>query len=211
MIKAILFDFDGTIVDSLPHIHAAWKYAFEQQGHSLSDKEIIEKIFYSTKEEKIANYGVDADKLSDDFHIVIYKRQENYVLNPFIEDVLKELSQRSIKTAIVTLASSERVKGILDNFCIGYLFTAVLGGKDAGRPKPHPDIALKAMELLQVTPEETLLVGDSAMDIETGKNAGVQTGLYMPENNTQYIDRELIETAQPNFTFTNFSELLSKI
>ena len=64
-------------------------------------------------------------------------------------------------------------RDLLESLGIAALFSAVVGPEDAPRPKPAPDMLLKAMELLGRRPEETLYVGDMVVDVETARGAGV--------------------------------------
>ena len=195
MIVAILFDFDGTIVSSLEPIHGAWKEVFLRQNKYPSIDEIVKGAFYGTKEEKVQKFGVDVEKLHGDYREIIAQAHKDYEVHEHVDKVLREIKKRGIKTAIVSLGNADNIRKILQMLKIADCFDVILGGLDAGKPKPHPDIVYKAMEALNVAKEETLLVGDSAMDIQTGKNAGVRTGLYMPEKNFPYADREALEKA----------------
>jgi HAD superfamily hydrolase (TIGR01509 family) len=211
MVKAILFDFDGTIVDSLPHIHPAWKKAFIDQGKEVSDEEIIRHVYYTNKAYRAERYSVDGDKLHEDYYKYTQPFYDQYVAHEHVDAVLKELKERGIKTAIVSFSNPEKIRAVFERLGFLEYFDVILGGADVENRKPHPEIAFKAMERLGVTPDETILIGDAPVDMETAKNAGIKKGLYEPEGNAPYTHRELFETHVPDFTFKHYSELLAKI
>jgi pyrophosphatase PpaX len=212
MIQAALFDFDGTLVDSLKHIHASWKEALKKHGMHLSDQEVIDTILYATREQKKERYpDLDVELLHTDYHELLTKSFSDIEKHEDVDEVLEALRAKGIKTAVVTFNARDRVDHLLELFDLTKHFDVVLGSKDVERPKPNPDIALKAMEMLGTTPEETVLIGDSEMDMRTGKNAGVFTGLYAPAHNLPYSDPDLLQSLKPDFTFTHYSELLKNI
>lgn len=212
MIKAILFDYDGTVVNSLKHIHPAWNKAFQAQGINLSHEEVVRDVFNSTDEEKKAKYkGVDLDKLYSDFRSKLAESYPQYEKTPGIENVLKELKKRGIKTAICSLGMPGRIKEVLTSLQLIDFFNIILGRGDVPNQKPHPDIAFKAMEQLGVNRNEAILIGDSSIDIQTGKSAGILTGLYTPESNLPYTDHDMLKNAEPDFIFSHFDEFFGKI
>jgi HAD superfamily hydrolase (TIGR01549 family) len=209
MIKAILFDFDGTIVDSLRHHLSAWKQSFFDTGSDLSDEEIVEKIFYQVSEDnpkyKIDNLRIE---LYEKYLLEAYERLEKH---QNIDRVLSKLNSLSIKMAIISLSESYIIHKHLKKLNIDKYFQFVLGWSDVEKPKPDPEIATKAISRLKVKPEETLLVGDTNLDIITGKNAGTMTALFLPHTNMSYIDLDVYRRTNPDFEFNDFSDFLERI
>jgi len=210
MIKAVLFDFDGTVVDSLKHIHPSWKKAFAQQGVELSDEEVVRNVFYATWEERIAKYKVDKDALYAAYLSALGGTLENYEMTEHIDVVLRELRAKGVKTAIVTAGKAANVQKVLTRLELDTYFDHILSAQDVARPKPYPDVALKAMELLGIAPEETVMIGDSEADVLTGKNAGIRTGFYHQEHNRPY-SLSPTDTYDADFVFTHYSQLLEKL
>ena len=211
MPKAILFDFDGTIVDSLKHIHASWKDAYAKNDIDIDDKEIVDNVFYATREERGKKYAIDTDKLHADYYALLLNVYDKLELQEHIDVLLRELKMRGILAAIITSGKSAMVRKVLTKLNAIQLFDIILGSEDVERPKPYPDIAIKAMDLLKVQSEETLMIGDSMTDIETGKNAHIRTALYIPETNSAYANKELLSKSKPDYEFTHFSEFLKLI
>lgn len=212
MLKAVLFDFDGTIVDSL-HLHLkAWRKTLAHYGKNPTDKEIIRDVFYNTYEEIVNKFDIsDVDKFTNLYWSNIDAAFEKVKLHKNIVEILEWLKERDIKMVIVSFAESDKVRTHLDRLKLTKYFGFILGPNDVTHPKPHPEIVKKAMKRLGTKQDETLLIGDTEMDTKTGKNAGVLTALYIPETNKKYIDIEAYKKLDADFRFDNFLQLPSKI
>jgi pyrophosphatase PpaX len=136
---------------------------------------------------------------------------EEFKLHENLIDALIWLRKKGVRMAIVSFALSGKIKSHLKRLKIDRYFDFVLGPNDVTHPKPHPEIIEKTMKKLGAKPDETLLIGDAEMDIETGKNAGVLTALYTPQTNKKYIDTEAYQKLDADFRFEHFSQLPSKV
>jgi pyrophosphatase PpaX len=126
------------------------------------------------------------------------------VLFPGVKEVLSELRNRGIKIVVSTtrskitsLASIEQV-GILNNLDL------VLSVEDVTAPRPNPDCIRKSMEQFSILPEETLMIGDRAIDMDAGKNIGVKTVGVM-----YGAEGKRIANSRPDYTIEEISQLLS--
>jgi HAD superfamily hydrolase (TIGR01549 family) len=212
MLKAILFDFDGTIVDSLKHHLYAYRQAYNHFGKNLTDEQIIRDAFYTSVDEKTARYQIeDKEKFSQAYFKHLDDAFERLEVQENLIEGLDFLKNKNLKLAIITFAPGERTKMHLKRIGLDKYFDVVLGGDDVKSRKPDPEIAEKAMQLLGVRPAETLLIGDIDLDILTGKNAKTMTALFVPETNLPFADFDLFRKSDPDFEFKNFSELPEKI
>lgn len=212
MLKTILFDFDGTIVDSL-HFHlASWRKTFNDYGKNLSDEEIVRDAFYTTEQQLRDRFKINDVK---SFFELYYKNFDEVIteleLHENLEQILVWLKNKNLKLAIISFAEKEYVLSHLSRLKISKYFDTVLGHYDASHPKPNPEIAQKAMKLLGSAADETLLIGDTELDIKTGKNAKTMTGLYLPKMNLQFIDLVSLRDLKADFEFENFSAIPEKI
>jgi HAD superfamily hydrolase (TIGR01549 family) len=210
MLKAVLFDFDGTIVDSLRHHLKAWKRSFLETGSDLSDEEVIRRVFYQPNGEDNPKYKVDGERFKL-YEKYIDEAYENLEQHKDIDIVLEEFKKRSIKMAIISFAESYRIAAQLKKLKLEHYFEFILGGDTVENPKPNPEIALIAMNKLSVSPHETLLVGDTNWDILTGKNAGTMTALFIPHANMSFINLDVYRSTNPDFEFNNFQELFDRL
>lgn len=174
--RTILFDLDGTLIDTNELIIASFKHTFEKFNLSFSDEEIIEfngpplwetfeKIDPERAEEMVATYRAHN-----------YEMHDHYVTAfPKVKETLETLQKKNIKMGVVTTKMAPGVQMGLDKTGIGDFFDVVITLDDIVHPKPHPEPVLKAMEKLDAESSSTIMVGDNHHDIEAGHNAGVRT------------------------------------
>ncbi len=174
MIRAVLFDLDGTLCDTEAYVLNAFNYALSSQGlRKVSIKVIahyagwpLHKVFrYVTGRKNVEalvklyfNYQKKHPKL-----IMTY---------PAVKKVLAALAKKKIKLAVVTGSYRISAHNKLSAAGITKYFHVIIAGDDDGDSKPSPAPYLRAAKLLKVKPSECLVVGDGASDIESGKRAG---------------------------------------
>lgn len=176
MIKAILFDMDGTLVDS-ERYYTEMSYKWLCQYNVVDKKEIYKIVglnmddTYKTMS-LLSGLSYDETKKSYDEYFGMHPMDYNDYLFDDVRDVLSKL--HDYKLAVCTLSS----RWMLDKFindCSLNCFDLLLSDDDVKNPKPSPDIYLKAIERLGVNRDETLVIEDSSTGIKAGKNAGICT------------------------------------
>jgi pyrophosphatase PpaX len=180
MIKAILFDMDGVLIDSLEanysHLNSLIAhfgkprltlkdYQEKYWGSHFNDqmKKIFGKISRKKRKEIIDYYT----KISPTF----VKKQKLY---PNVKKILKKLKKK-YKLALVTSTLSKITENVLNYFSIKNFFDVVVNGEMVKNPKPAPDAVLLACKKLKIKPEEAVYVGDNYQDVNAGKKAGCLT------------------------------------
>lgn len=176
MIKAILFDFDGTLADTNPLIIRTFKETFAKmlKEKTLTEEEILacvgptleetgEKYFPENPQAFVDGYRTLNDKYHDDM-INIY---------PGIIQMMEALVAKGLKLAIV---SSKRRDFVIRGMkCVDLYdyFDYIVAADDVMRHKPDPEPLLKAMNHFGLKPHECLMVGDNGHDIHGAKNADI--------------------------------------
>jgi phosphoglycolate phosphatase len=177
--EAIVFDFDYTLGDSTKGITMSINYALTQLGYEPSDLESIRKtIGLSMKETFIRLTQINNDEQSDKF-IRLFREKADIVMTectellPYALDTLRQAKANNIKTGIVTTKYHYRINQILDKFNAVSLIDIIVGSEDVKFEKPNPEGLIYAMNEINVRKERALYVGDSIVDAETAKLAGV--------------------------------------
>ncbi|AJS60808.1 pyrophosphatase PpaX [Paenibacillus sp. IHBB 10380] len=176
MIDTILFDLDGTIIDTNELIISSFMNVLEVQGLSpLTREQIIPKMGLTLERQLQIFSGQD-----DVMPLIQSYRTYNDIyhdemVHPFpqVIEVIQSLHGRGIHMGVVTTKNRPGTLKVLEMFGLLEYMDSVVTVIDVKNPKPHPEPVLKAVKELGADPLKTLMVGDSPVDIQAAKAAGV--------------------------------------
>lgn len=206
-ITTLLFDFDGTLLDtneliigSFKHVlnsRFPGKYAREDILHFLGPPLIdtFESIDRENAVEMVAEYRewnhLMHDELAREFDGV--------------SETLKQLKAAGMKMAIVSTKRNDTIVRGLKLLNVEEVFDALVGLDDVTHAKPHPEPILVALSKLEATKDEALMIGDNSHDIDGGKNAGVRTaGVAWSIKGEAFL-----ASLQPDYMLQHLSDLLN--
>jgi HAD superfamily hydrolase (TIGR01509 family) len=191
---AVLFDFDGVLVDTEWAIYQAWLRTFEAQGHDLP-LEIYTRCIgsdFATWSPK--THLEDLSGLAFDWHDLDAKRQEAIMADlagegtmPGVIPLLEKLAAMEIRRAVVSSSSHHWVDGWLEKLEFAGHFESVVCRGDAPRIKPAPDLYQEAARRLGLDPADCLVIEDSLNGMLAGKAAGMQVWI-VPNRVTAGLD-----------------------
>ncbi|MDP4087074.1 MAG: HAD family hydrolase [Bacillota bacterium] len=178
MIKAVIFDFDGTLADTLPVCFFAFKAVFREfDNRELTSEEIkamfgpsetgiIRKNLMNTDYEKAIELFYE--KYNDEHQSLVQKNEE-------INNLLMRLKKEGYKLGIYTGKARRSLDISLKCLEMSHFFDVMITGDDVELPKPHPEGINKALAQLNVPYNEAIFLGDSDADIWAGKQAMIHT------------------------------------
>jgi len=172
--QAILFDLDGTLLDSVPFIMRVTRVVCDQMKLPIDDTRIRNSIGLPLRVQAADFAGENADEFVEVYRGVYRAATDGENrLFPGTSDMLDEVRRRGYKTAVVTSKMTRGTHLALEETGIDGKFDAVVTADDVEHFKPHPDPIIKALEKLGMPREAAAFVGDSLIDVETAQRAGV--------------------------------------
>lgn len=209
MIKALLCDFDGTLANTLWFYPRAYRETLNNFGFKVSDKWIIDNCFGKKEEDICKKLGI-SDEV-EKFRSLYFKSANSYAFSSKlfrgVIDILKEISNKNIKLAILSFARRNYILKMIDKLKLEYFFQIVIAYEDVANPKPAPDAVFKVCEIFGITPSESLIIGDSRSDILMGKNAGAKTVLFFPKEHEDIYNLKILKQTNPDFIINNWDEV----
>lgn len=208
-VQALLFDLDGTLIDSTADLAASGNWLREHHGLSAHSMEKVASFVGDGVESLVRRLlerpdgdveeAVDAFKLHYNEHCL-----DKTCLYPGVAATLEALQARGFVMAVVTNKPERISRRILDGLAVGRRFGSVVGGNTCTHKKPHPEPLLRACADLGTRPQQAVMVGDSRVDVEAGRNAGMPSiGLLGGIG-----DEGLLRAAAPDILIERFERLV---
>lgn len=180
MVKAVVFDMDGTLVNNMQFHKKAWFEFLLQHGISITEEEFMEK-----------NHGIITEivprffprKLSDEEIMVLGHEKEMMYRNiykPYIKpidgltDFLKALQNAGIKMALATAADQLNIDFTIDALHVRPFFSAITGSEEVSFGKPHPEVYTRTAQKLGIDPSDWVAFEDSISGVEAALAAGMR-------------------------------------
>lgn len=192
--KAVLFDFDGTVVDTEWAIFQAWVRTYEREGHELPVTTYVQCIgsdfdTWSPKThlEELTGKSFPWEALDISRNLEIREDLTHQGAVPGMAEMLAQLAATDCRLAVVSSSSHEWVDGWLGKLDLARWFEATVCRGDAPRIKPAPDLYLAAAERLSLEPAECVVIEDSFNGMRAAKDAGM-TAYVIPNRITHVSD-----------------------
>lgn len=209
--KLAIFDLDGTLLDTIADLAAATNFALAHYGLP-THKEEEYKFFVGNGINKMFERALPEDKRNEEYitklrsQFVPYYDVHNSDLSrpyPGMVELLKELQRNNIAIGVASNKYQEAAVKLVLQFFPGVDFSLILGQREGVPSKPDPTIAYEIIEHTGIGKEDTVYIGDSCVDMQTGKNAGVTTvGVSWG-----FRPKVELESYSPDFIADNADEL----
>jgi putative hydrolase of the HAD superfamily len=214
-LRALIFDFDGLMVDTETAIYRSWQEIYVQHGLTLP---------LATYVQCVGSHGSDYDPLTalesllqrgvPREELMAWQSQRNRELHmgldtrAGIRELLEEASQQGIPCAIASSSNAAWVHGWVDKLALRSFFAHIITRDDVARPKPAPDLFLLALEKLGVSGAQALVLEDSANGLIAASAAGVPC-VIIPNEVTSGLDFEAALRVLPTLEGTGLAALTS--
>jgi len=191
--RAVLFDLDGTLIDSKVQHISSWKELFERHGYPVSEADVVRSFGQTSRHIVRSMLAGQCDETQvtamADEKEAIYREliRDELELLPGAPELLDALRKADYRIALATSAPPENVSMVLHELRIGPLFDEVVGEQDISRSKPDPEIFLLAAERLNVAPCRCVVFEDSP----SGVKAAIAAEMHCVAVTTGYSRHDL--------------------
>jgi phosphoglycolate phosphatase len=203
----ILFDLDGTLIDSTEAILESFHNSFELHNHPHPDDETIKALIGHPLDVMYAELGIEASRVWD--FVDTYKEHyraistQKTILLPGAAEAVEEAKQFA-RLGIVTTKTGKYSRVLMEHFGLMEHFEVLIGREDVHNPKPHAEPIEKALEQMQVLKERCWMIGDTRLDIASANNAGINSiGVLSGYDNaeqlktlTDIIEKDALQAVQ---------------
>ena len=206
----VLFDLDGTVVDSGAIILASMRHATrEVLGRDFDDAELMQAVGGPGLEAQFAVFAPDrVDELVRVYRAHNEPLHDDLEACAGMEDVLVRLHKHGRRLGVVTAKRRSTVELAFASVPLGHLFETVVGGDETEKHKPDPEPLLLAAERMGVAPTDCAYVGDSPFDIRAAKAAGMYA---IAVTWGRIHDRSKLEREQPDAIADTAEDLFERL
>jgi pyrophosphatase PpaX len=210
MINTILFDLDGTIIDTNELIITSFLHVLKGKTPQPLTREMIIPHMGGTMENQFQTFTglADVTALVGDYRSYSMLHHDRMV-KPFpnVPEVVKILHEQGIKLGVVTTKIRPNTIRVLEMFDLISYMGSIITVDDVEHPKPHAEPVLKAIQELNADPAYTLMVGDSSFDILAAQAAGVQSAGVA----WSLKGEETLRSYNPDFLLKDMTDLLDLV
>ena len=217
MIEAVVFDFDGTIIDSEKAGTAAWQQIFERYGQTLPLDQWLPNIgrtdAYLPAPHLIELAGLDktAEQIQQERNTLKLEILAGEGLMPGVADRIAEAKALGLRLGIASTSEARWLNYHLPRLGLLYEFEAVRGRSDVGGVgKPEPDVYLSALEGLRTKPENALALEDSVNGVIAGKRAGMKV-VAVPNALTRHMDYSEADLVLDSMADMTLEEMIENV
>ncbi len=197
MLKAVLFDMDGVIIDSEPLHTKAFQDSMKQFGLDLTEDYLNQ--FIGRTDRYLVELLIKKFQLQQSVDTLLeaknnkkrqYEKEIGYPPVPYVKELIMDLSANHVKLAIASSSPMEAIHETVKTLGLSDYFDQYISGMDLKHSKPAPDIFLKAADSLDVSPLECLVIEDSTHGIAAAKAANMTCiGFYNPHSGNQDLSK----------------------
>jgi phosphoglycolate phosphatase len=206
LFKTIIFDLDGTLIDSYSAIEESLNYVLEHFGLQKVDLPTVKKMV-GRGLENLMQQAVGEERKGQAIALFRKSYDETVMrgtfLLPEVDETIRALYAQGIKMAVASNKPSIYSRTILENFGLNPFFEACYGPDIVKQAKPHPAMLEGLMKELNANKKETLYVGDMVIDVETAKNAGIPVALIATGGNSS----NELQSMNPDYFLNSFASL----
>jgi HAD superfamily hydrolase (TIGR01662 family) len=208
--RVVLFDFDGTLGQSLGHWAFAYHESLTAHGIEVDLATALEACFNRRLSDVATHFKVkDPHALRETVWQKVKERMPLVESYPLVASTLHNLKKLNYTLGVVSNSRRGHITPVLERWSVGQLFDTVVTIEDVSSGKPNPEPIHKALSQLEATPTNAWMIGDSVIDISAGNAAGVKTIAFSPTENHQFVSTETLREARPTHVAHSYQDIIA--
>lgn len=178
MLRAIIFDVDGTILDTEQAILQSLQRTLREETKQDYPFEALRFALGIPGKDALQRLNVDdVEAVHQKWSAAVLDFSHEVAVFESLEEVIQHLATKPLQLGIVTSKTAQEVVDEFEPFGLSEYFQHIVSASDTEKHKPHPEPLLKCLDALQVAPEEAIYIGDSIYDFQCAKQAGAKFAL----------------------------------
>ncbi|WP_370228709.1 HAD family hydrolase [Cognatishimia sp.] len=207
----VLFDWDGTLARTLDLWLLGNQRAFETRGYDFDPETIVREFFHNHDTVPDRYPHMDFPSIAAEVRSFVMRNLPNVALYEDAVTVLDACRARGLTISLVSSSARGLLETGLDAHSLGTRFGSTIAGDDGFGHKPDTRPFRETLRRVGATPKETLVIGDSHVDIDAGRAMGCRTCLFAPEPNRLFHDHAASLAKQPDHVVENWPSVLELI
>lgn len=207
--SSVIFDWDGTLGMTLHLWLLAYKSELIKLGYNLSDEVIIADFFYE-REKVINKYSnINFDTFMAEVKNYMTSHVSQMKLYAGARESLEKLKDSNITLTLVSSSPRILLEEVLKLNDLTKFFSFISGSDDIIKHKPDPEPFLNIIEIAKLDPNTTIIIGDSSHDITAAKAIGLDSCLFLPNENKLFYNFEKLKESNPTYCVENLKDFVA--
>ncbi|QDY69711.1 HAD family hydrolase [Qingshengfaniella alkalisoli] len=207
-VKNIIFDWDGTLVRTLDLWLLGYQTALGSRGYNFDPQTIVKEFFYNHHEVPARHPQIDFAAVFEETRNHVFDSLISVELYEDVAETLQTLKENRKTLTLVTSSSRSLLNRALHGHGLEGYFESIVAGDDGFGHKPSALPFEETLGRIRADAHETLIIGDSHVDIQAGKTSGCHTCWFAPEANTIFHDFAHVKSLSPDHEITGIRELV---
>jgi len=205
--NSIIFDWDGTLCQTLGLWVEGYRQGLNQLGISLQDDDIVQDFLHDHAQLEARYPSLRYDNLLTLAQEFVFQNIATSQLYDGVMASLDHLANLGVKTALVSTSPRHVLLAGVRAHGLEHRFSFILAGDEVARIKPDPEPFQTALRAINSDPSDTLIIGDNRSDILAGRAAGTKTCLFAPHENQTYHDFDDLRRSGADFEIDHLQKL----
>ncbi len=209
--SSVIFDWDGTLGMTLHLWIEGYTSELKKLGFTFSNEVIVEDFFYEHDKSAVKYPDIDFEYLVQQARKYVFDHVSSLETYPDAFSVLEKLQNNNIALTLVSSSTRKLLKKGLEEVGLNKFFSVMVSADDIMRFKPDPEAFNQVIEIAKLNPKNTIILGDSHNDIIAAKAAGIDSCLFLPEENKIFYNFDKLKKTNPIYCVKSLNDFVEII